>query len=66
MNDGPQKIHTGYLVEGLELYIHKVAYTNYDAPIFGSLVQLYRFQARFLLGLFFNTVYGDMFLRNVT
>jgi hypothetical protein len=29
MNDGP--FHTGYLVEGLELLIRKVAYTKYDA-----------------------------------
>jgi hypothetical protein len=31
MNDGPWKFHTGYLVEGLELLIRKVAYTKYDA-----------------------------------
>jgi hypothetical protein len=31
MNDSPQKFHTGYLVEGLELLIRKVAYTKYDA-----------------------------------
>jgi hypothetical protein len=31
MNDGPLKFHTGYLVEGLELSIRKVAYTKYDA-----------------------------------
>jgi hypothetical protein len=31
MNDGPKKFHTGYLVEGLELSIRKVAYTKYDA-----------------------------------
>jgi hypothetical protein len=31
MNDGPEKFHTGYLVEGLELLIRKVAYTKYDA-----------------------------------
>jgi hypothetical protein len=30
MNDGPQKLHTEYLVEGLELLIRKVAYTKYD------------------------------------
>jgi hypothetical protein len=30
MNDGPKKFHTGYLVEGLELLIRKVAYTKYD------------------------------------
>jgi hypothetical protein len=34
MNDGPYKVHTGYLVEGLELLIHKVAYTKYDATVF--------------------------------
>jgi hypothetical protein len=29
MNDGPQKLHTErYLVEGLELFIRKVAYTK--------------------------------------
>jgi hypothetical protein len=33
MNDGPQKLHTGYLVEGLELFICKVAYTKYDATV---------------------------------
>jgi hypothetical protein len=33
MNDGPQKLHTGYLIEGLELFIHKVAYTKYDATV---------------------------------
>jgi hypothetical protein len=31
MNGGPQNLHTGYLIEGLELLIHKVAYTKYDA-----------------------------------
>jgi hypothetical protein len=31
MKDGPEKFHTGYLVEGLELLIRKVAYTKYDA-----------------------------------
>jgi hypothetical protein len=31
MNDGPQKFHTGYLVEGLELLICNVGYTKYDA-----------------------------------
>jgi hypothetical protein len=31
MNDGPQKCHTGYPVEVLELLIGKVAYTKYDA-----------------------------------
>jgi hypothetical protein len=31
MNDGPYKLHTGYLVEGLELFIRKVAYTTNDA-----------------------------------
>jgi hypothetical protein len=31
MNDSPEKFHTGYLVEGLELLIRKVAYTKYDA-----------------------------------
>jgi hypothetical protein len=31
MNDGPQKLHTGYLVEGLELFIRKVACTTNDA-----------------------------------
>jgi hypothetical protein len=31
MNDGPQKFHTGYLVERLELFILKVAYTTNDA-----------------------------------
>jgi hypothetical protein len=31
MNDGPKKFYTGYLVEGLELLIRKVAYTKYDA-----------------------------------
>jgi hypothetical protein len=33
MNDGPRKLHTGYLVEGLELFILKVAYTKYDATV---------------------------------
>jgi hypothetical protein len=33
MNDGPKKLHTGYLVEDLELFIRKVAYTKYDATI---------------------------------
>jgi hypothetical protein len=33
MNDGPYKLHTGYLVEGLELFIRKVAYTKYDATV---------------------------------
>jgi hypothetical protein len=33
MNDGPYKLHTGYLVEGLELYIRKVPYTKYDATV---------------------------------
>jgi hypothetical protein len=33
MNDGPLKLHMGYLVEGTELFIHKVAYTKYDATI---------------------------------
>jgi hypothetical protein len=32
MKDDPQKLHTGYLVEGLELFIRKVAYTKYDEP----------------------------------
>jgi hypothetical protein len=31
MNDGPYKPHTGYLAEGLELLIRKVAYAKYDA-----------------------------------
>jgi hypothetical protein len=31
MNDGPYKFHMGYLVEGLELLIRKVAYMKYDA-----------------------------------
>jgi hypothetical protein len=31
MNDGLLKLHTGYLVEGLELFISKVAYTTNDA-----------------------------------
>jgi hypothetical protein len=36
MNDGPRKLYTGYLVEGLELSIRKVAYTkySYDAAVF--------------------------------
>jgi hypothetical protein len=33
MNDGPQKLHTGYLVEVLELFIRKVAYTKYGATV---------------------------------
>jgi hypothetical protein len=33
MNDGPKKLNTGYLVEGLELYIRKIAYTKYDATV---------------------------------
>jgi hypothetical protein len=33
MNDGPYKLHTGYLVEGLELFIRKAAYTKYDATV---------------------------------
>jgi hypothetical protein len=33
MNDGPKKLHAGYLVEGLELFIPKVAYTKYDATV---------------------------------
>jgi hypothetical protein len=33
MNDGPKKFHTGYLCEGLELFIRKVAYTKYDANV---------------------------------
>jgi hypothetical protein len=33
MNDGPWKLHTGYLVEGLELFIRKVAYTKYDTTV---------------------------------
>jgi hypothetical protein len=33
MNDGPLKLRTGYFVEGLELFIHKVAYTKYDATV---------------------------------
>jgi hypothetical protein len=33
MKDGSQKLHTGYLVEGLELFIRKVAYTKYDATV---------------------------------
>jgi hypothetical protein len=33
MNDGPWKLHKGYLVEGLELFIRKVAYTKYDAIV---------------------------------
>jgi hypothetical protein len=33
MNDGPYKLHTGYLVEGLELFIRKVVYTKYDATV---------------------------------
>jgi hypothetical protein len=32
-NDGPLKLHTGYLVEGLELFIRKVAYSKYDATV---------------------------------
>jgi hypothetical protein len=31
MNTCPWKFHTGYLVEGLELLIRKVAYTKYGA-----------------------------------
>jgi hypothetical protein len=31
MNDGPQELHMGYLVEGLELLIRKVACTKYEA-----------------------------------
>jgi hypothetical protein len=31
MNDGPWKLHTGYLVERLELFIRKVAYLTNDA-----------------------------------
>jgi hypothetical protein len=31
MNDGRKKLHTGYLLEGLELFICKVAYTMNDA-----------------------------------
>jgi hypothetical protein len=31
MNDGPQKLHAGYLVEGLELFIREAAYTTNDA-----------------------------------
>jgi hypothetical protein len=33
MNDGTQKLHMGYLVEGLELFILNVAYTKYDATV---------------------------------
>jgi hypothetical protein len=33
MNDGPQKLHTGYPVEGPELFIRKVAYAKYDATV---------------------------------
>jgi hypothetical protein len=33
MNDGPWKLHTGYLGEGLELFIRKVVYTKYDATV---------------------------------
>jgi hypothetical protein len=33
MNDAPQKLHTGYLVEGLELFFRKVAYAKYDATV---------------------------------
>jgi hypothetical protein len=42
MNDSPQKRHTGYLVEGLELFIRKVAYTKYDATVLvqGMVLQL--------------------------
>jgi hypothetical protein len=32
MNDGSWKLHTGYLVEGLELFIRKVAYTSMMQP----------------------------------
>jgi hypothetical protein len=31
MNDGPYKFHRGYLFEGLERLIRKVAYKKYDA-----------------------------------
>jgi hypothetical protein len=33
MNDGPYKLHTGYLVEGIERFIRKVIYTKYDATV---------------------------------
>jgi hypothetical protein len=33
MNDGPYKLHTVYLVEGLELFIRKLAYAKYDATV---------------------------------
>jgi hypothetical protein len=33
MNGGPYKLHTGYLVEGLELFIRKVAYTKYEGKV---------------------------------
>jgi hypothetical protein len=33
MNDGPYKLHMGYLLEGLELFIRKVAYKKYDATV---------------------------------
>jgi hypothetical protein len=33
MNGGPQKLHTGYLVEGLERFFRKVAYIKYDATV---------------------------------
>jgi hypothetical protein len=33
MNDGPWKLHTGYLAEGLELFIRTVAYTKHDANV---------------------------------
>jgi hypothetical protein len=33
MNDSPQKLHMGYVVEGLELFIYKVAYTKFDATV---------------------------------
>jgi hypothetical protein len=33
MNDGPWKFHRGYLVEGLDLFTCKVAYTKYDAAV---------------------------------
>jgi hypothetical protein len=42
MNDGQEKIHTGYLLEGLELFIRKVAYTTNDAT---SLVRWSNFTA---------------------
>jgi hypothetical protein len=47
MNAGPWKLHTGYLVEGLELFIRKVAYPKYEATVL-VLVQVHVYIQQFI------------------